>query len=199
MMNNLVARVRSRFLRFSWLDFKVGFRMLARYPGLTLVGTVAIAVAIALGTIYFEAVNKWQNPRLPVRDGDRVVSLRMWDDSAFVPEGRLLHDFALWRAQVTTVENLGAAIVFARNLVTEDRRVEPVRGAEVTASAFRLMGTRPQLGRTLTEQDEQPGEPPVVVLGHTLWKTRFASDPEVVGRAVKLGTVTATVIGVMPE
>ena len=44
-------------LRFSWLDFKVGFRMLARYPGLTLVGTVAIAVAIALGTLYFEALN----------------------------------------------------------------------------------------------------------------------------------------------
>ena len=60
-------------LRFSWLDFKVGFRMLARYPGLTLVGTVAIAIAIALGTIYFEAVNKWQNPRLPIRDADRVI------------------------------------------------------------------------------------------------------------------------------
>ena len=70
-------------LRFSWLDFKVGFRMLARYPGLTLVGTVAIAVAIALGTLYFEAVNKWQNPRLPIRDADRVVSIRNWDVNAF--------------------------------------------------------------------------------------------------------------------
>ena len=53
-------------LGLSWLDFKVGVRMLARYPGLTLVGTVAIAVAIALGSIYFEALNKWQNPRLPI-------------------------------------------------------------------------------------------------------------------------------------
>ena len=186
-------------MKFSWLDFKVGFRMLARYPGLTLVGTVAIAVAIALGTIYFEAVNKYQNPRLPIRDGDRVISIHVWDANAVAPEGRLLHDFATWREQVKTVDHLGAAIVFVRNLATEDGRVEPVRGAEVTASAFGLLETAPLLGRPLTAHDEQPAEPPVVVIGHTLWKTRFASDPGVVGRTVKLGTATATVVGVMPE
>jgi len=188
-----------RHVRFSWLDFKVGFRMLARYPGITLVGTIAIAVAIALGTLYYEAVNKWENPRLPVDDWERVVSIRNWDATESTTDPRLLHDFALWRAQVKTVENLGAAIGFVRNVATPDGRVEPVRGAEVTANAFRLMGTPPLLGRVLTEQDEQPTEPPVVVLGHALWKARFASDPDVVGRTVKLGTVTATIVGVMPE
>jgi predicted permease len=192
MMNRLV-------LRFSSLDFKVGFRMLARYPGLTLVGTVAIAVAIALGSIYFEAVDKYQNPRLPIRDGDRVISIRNWDVSAFAPEGRSLHDFAIWRAQVKKVEHLGAAILFVRNLATEDGRVEPVRGAEISASAFRLLATPPLMGRVLTEQDERPAEPPVVVISHTLWNTRFARDPGVLGRPVKLGTATATIVGVMPE
>ena len=186
-------------LRFSWLDFKVGFRMLARYPGLTLVGTVAIAVAIALGVLYFEAVNKWQNPQLPIRDADRVISIRNWDVNAFTPEGRMLHDFAIWREQVKTVDDLGAAILFVRNLATEDGRVETVQGAEVTANAFRLMETAPLLGRALREQDEHPAEPPVVVIGHTLWKARFASDPQIVGRAVKLGTADATIVGVMPE
>lgn len=186
-------------VRVSWLDFKVGFRMLARYPGLTLVGTVALAVAIALGTVYFEGINKFLNPRLPIRDGDRVVSIRYWDVNASRPEARLLHDFAIWREQVGTVNDLGAAIVFERNLETEDRRVEPVRGAEITASAFRLMGLAPLRGRALTEQDEQPSEPQVVVIGQTLWETRFASDPGVVGRSVRLGTTTATVVGVMPE
>lgn len=185
--------------RFSWLDFKVGFRMLARYPGLTLVGTVALAVAIALGTVYFEGINKFLNARLPIRDGDRAVSIHNWDVNESARESRLLHDFAIWREQVRTVDDLGAAIVFVRNLETEDRRVEPVRGAEVTASAFRLMGTAPLLGRTLTEQDEQPRQPPVVVIGQTLWETRFASDPGVVGRTVRLGTATATIVGVMPD
>ena len=197
MMNRLVARVRSP--RFSRLDFKVGFRMLARYPGLTLVGTVAIAVAIALGSLYFEAVNKWQNPRLPMRDADRVITIRNWDVSAFRVEPRSLYDFATWREQVKTVEHLGAAIQFVRNLATDDGRVEPVRGTEITASAFRLLGTAPLVGRALTEQDERPAEPPVAVISHTLWKTRFDSDPRIVGRAVKLGNASATIVGVMPE
>jgi predicted permease len=204
MVNNEESRAprgmnRLERLGFSWLDFKVGFRMLARYPGLTVIGTVAIAVAIALGTIYFEAVNKFLNPRLPIPGGDRVISVRIWDMSELSPEERSLHDFALWREQMKTVTELGAAIVFVRNLATEDRHVEPVLGAEVTASAFRLMGTAPLLGRAISEQDEQPAEPPVVVISHTLWKTRFSSDPGVVGRTVKLGTVTATIVGVMPE
>ena len=186
-------------MRFSMLDFKVGLRMLARYPGLSLVGTVAIAVAIALGTLYFEAVNKWKNPRLPVRDAGRVVSIRNWNADAFEPEARSLHDFAIWREQVKAIEHLGAAIVFVRNLATEDGRVEPVRGAEMTASAFAMLGTPPMLGRALMEQDERPAEPPVVVIGHSLWSTRFSSDPNVVGRAVRLGTMAATIVGVMPE
>ena len=101
---------RTHQFRFSWLDFKVGLRMLSRYPGLTTVGTVAIAVAIALGTIYFEAVNKFHNPRLPIRDADRVVSILNWDASAIRPEGRSLHDFSVWRAQAKTVDNLGTRI-----------------------------------------------------------------------------------------
>jgi putative ABC transport system permease protein len=189
---------RGRF-GISWLDFKVGFRMLARYPGITAVGTLAIAVAIALGTIYFEAINKWQNPRLPIPDGDRVVSIRNWDANALGTEGRSLYDFTIWREQVRTIENLGAAMTFVRNLATADGRIEPVRGAEITANAFRLMGTTPLLGRTLTEQDEQPAEPPVAVISHRLWTSRLASDPSVVGRTVKLGTATATIVGVMPE
>ena len=182
-----------------WLDFKVGLRMLGRYPGLTLVGTVAIAFAIALGSLYFEALTKWQNPRLPIRDADRVLSLHNWDMKGLRSESRSLHDFSVWRQQVKTIEHLGASVAFVRNLATEDGRVEPVRGAEISASAFRLMETAPLMGRALTERDEQPAEPPVVVLSHSLWKTRFASDPGVLGRTVKLGSGAATIVGVMPE
>ena len=128
-------------LRFSWLDFKVGLRMLIRYPGLTLVATVSMALAIALGSAYFEAVNKLKNPRLPIRDADRVVSILNWKANEFEPDSRSMHDFAIWRDQLKTVDHMGAAIAFVRNLSTEDGRVEAVRGAEITASAFRLMGS----------------------------------------------------------
>ena len=202
MTNRTADSARSNRLdpvRFSWLDFKVGLRMLARYPGLTLVGTLAIAVAIALGAIYFEAVDKWQNPRLPVRDPERIVSLRNWDAKAFRLEGRSMHDFAIWREQVRTVDHLGAAISFVRNLDTQDGVIEPVQGAEISANAFPLLEAKPLLGRTLREQDERPAEPAVIVLGHAVWKSRFDSDPAAVGRTVKLGSTFATIVGVMPE
>jgi putative ABC transport system permease protein len=186
-------------MSFSALDFKIGLRMLARYPGLSIVGMVAVAVAIALGTIYFEAVDKFRNPRLPMAGADRVVSLLNWNAKGVEPDSRLLNDFAAWRKGLTKVTDLGAAITFQRNLETQDRSIEPVYGAEVTASAFSIMGTPPLLGRTLAARDEQVGEPPVVVLGHSLWSRRFDADSQVVGKTVKLGSVTATIVGVMPE
>ena len=186
-------------MRFSWLDFKVGLRLLVRYPGLTIVGALALAVGIALGTVYFEALDKWLNPRLPVRDAGRVVSIVDWDARATGPEPRALSDFASWRSRLKTITDLGAAVMFQRNLMTQDRRVEPVAGAEMTASAFRAMGTVPLLGRVLTAKDEAPGEPLAVVIGEAVWRTRFDGAPDVVGRTVRLGTATATIVGVMPD
>ena len=89
-------------------------------------------------------------------EGDRIVAVRYWDIGKRSLEERSLHDFAMSRTNVKTIEQFGAALVFTRNLVTEDHQVEPVRGAEVTANAFTLMGMPPLVGRTLTARDEQP-------------------------------------------
>jgi predicted permease len=62
-----------------------------------------------------------------------------------------------------------------------------------------MLGTPALLGRTLTSDDESPSAPPVVVISHRLWKSRFDADPAVLGRTVKIGTTTATIVGVMPE
>ena len=185
--------------RFSTLDLKLGLRMLTRYPGITVVSTVAIAVAVGLGAAYFETTDKFLPPRLDVPGGDRIVSIVDWDRQRLDVEPRALHDFATWRTQLESIKDLGAANGFVRNLMTEDGRVEPVRGAEVTANAFRLMGTRPLLGRTLLDRDEQSGEPLVVVIGERVWKTRFERDPGVLGKVVQVGTESATIVGVMPE
>jgi putative ABC transport system permease protein len=185
--------------RSSALDFRLGLRMLRRYPGITAVATVAIAVAVGLGSAYFEGVDKFLNPRLDTPGGERVVSLLNWNVKRSDVESRALHDFAIWRRELKTVENLGASNEFIRNLATEDGRVEPVRGGELTANAFRLMGTAPLLGRALVDRDESPAEPLVAVIGERVWKTRFDSDPAVLGKMVKVGTETATIVGVMPD
>jgi predicted permease len=97
------------------------------------------------------------------------------------------------------VTDLGASRDVSLNLIVGRDVGPPVRAAEVTASAFRIAPVPPLLGRTVMPADERPGAPPVVVIGHDVWRKRFAGDPSVVGRTVQLGGAFATVVGVMPE
>ena len=75
----------------SWLDFKLGFRMLSRYPMLTVVGSLAMAVAIAVGAGTFEVIRRVIDPSLPLPDGDRIVGLNYWHraESGARPASRL--------------------------------------------------------------------------------------------------------------
>ena len=183
----------------SWLDFKLGFRMLVKYPGLTLVGGIAIAFAIATGAGAFEFVTQVVHPTLPLDDGDRIVGLRLWNTTSSSVEARTLHDFVTWREELESVEDLGAFRTLERNLIIEGGRAAPIQVAEISASAFRLARIPPLLGRALVEADERIGAPAVVVIGYDVWQTRFAEAPDVVGRNVRLGSAPATVIGVMPQ
>ena len=73
-------------LRMSWLDFKLGFRMLVRYPGLTLVGGLAMAFAIWIGAGAFELATQIIRPTLPLPAGSGIVAIRNWDVAASRPE-----------------------------------------------------------------------------------------------------------------
>ncbi|MFL5579355.1 MAG: ABC transporter permease [Gemmatimonadaceae bacterium] len=186
-------------LRLSWLDFKLGFRMLVKYPGLTLVGGLTMAFAIGVGAAGFEVVAQIVSPRLPLDEGDRIVALQQWDAHAGRREDRVLHDFARWRAGLRSVTDLGAYRATAHNLIVADGPGEPVEVAEVTPSAFRLTRVPPALGRPLVDGDERPGAPNVVVIGWDVWQSRFAGDSGVLGATVRLGRTPATVVGVMPK
>ena len=181
------------------LDFRLAARILVKYPGLTAVGGLAMAFAVWVGVVVFEMVRVAAFPTLPLPDGDRVVEIRYWNVAENEPESRALHDFLVWRRELRSVSDLGAYRDVVQNLVGDDGSAAPIVAAEVTASAFRIAPSRPLLGRTLALADEQAGAPPVIVLGHELWRTRFAGDSLVVGRSVRLGEAFATVVGVMPE
>jgi hypothetical protein len=111
----------------------------------------------------------------------------------------VLHDFAAWRAELQSVAELGAYRLAQRNLITSDGESLPADVAEISASAFRVAPARPLLGRALADADERPGAPAVAVIGHDVWQGRFGGDPNVVGRAVRIGRTPTTVVGVMPE
>jgi len=184
-------------MRFSWLDLKLGGRMIVKYPVLTIVGGFAMAFAIWVGAGTFEAIRQLVFPVIPLPDADRIVVIQNWDALANEAEPRVLHDFVAWRGAVQSVQDLSAYRTVTRNLMITDGMAEPVSAAEVTASSFRVLRVPPVLGRTLVESDEQAGAPLVAVIGHELWKSRFNGDPRVVGRTVRLNGTPVTVVGVM--
>ena len=183
----------------SWLDIRLGLRMLVKYPGLTLVGGLGMAVAIAISAGSFAFFHSHLYPRLPLDEGDRIVALENWNVEVNNEERRTLHDFVVWREEMRTVRDMGAFRTVGRNLITGEGPPELVQVAEMTAAGFRLARVPPLLGRYLVEEDDRPGSPPVVVIGHDVWRTRFGADRGVVGRQVRLGATVHTVVGVMPE
>jgi len=180
------------------LDTRLGARMLVKHPGLTLVGGLGMAVAIAIAAIFDASVGAANSP-IPIEGGHRIVALEVWNAEINNQEGRFLHEFGRWREEVRTVESLGAYRTFTRNLIVDGGSTEPVIVAEMSASGFGIMGVPPLLGRPLVKGDEAEGAPLVTVLGYELWQSRFGGDPRVVGREVRLGKVVHTVVGVMPR
>ncbi|HKG90801.1 MAG TPA: ABC transporter permease [Gemmatimonadaceae bacterium] len=182
----------------SALDLKLGARMLAKSPGLALVGGLGMAVAVALGTAAYAVVNSYFYPSLPLHEGDRVVALGKFDRRQGSKDEQLLYDFLAWRRELRSVVDLGAFRTIRRNFVSGSGEGDPILLAEMTASGFRVARIPPLLGRTLLDADEQPGAPEVVVIGYDAWQSRFGGDPAVVGREIRLGRDVHTVVGVMP-
>ena len=184
---------------FSWLDFKLGARMLVKYPGLSLISVIALSVAIGLGAGVFDYIQSNLYPRMPFPEGKRIVQLSAWDAEKSSEETRTLHDFVIWRNQLKSVDQLGAYRQYQRNIKSPDGRTEPIRVAEISASMFPVTRVQPMLGRALAETDERPGAPPVAVMSYDVWQKRFNGDRSIIGREIQLGRATATVVGIMPE
>ena len=183
----------------SWLDWKLGARLLLKYPALTIIGGLSLAAAIAIGAVGIEVAGELLYKRLPFPEGGRVVRLETQDTAASRVEPRVLHDFAIWRRSLKMVAELGAARVSERNVLTGEGRLESLRVAEITASAFPLTRVSPLLGRPLQPADEMSGAEPVVVLGYDVWQRQFLHDPAIIGRVVTVGRTARTVVGVMPS
>jgi predicted permease len=192
-----VHREMRGFTFMNWLDIKLGGRMLVKYPGLTLVGGLAMAFAILVGVVIFQFAGLFIYPSLPIANGDRIVALGLQDVAANEEEPKALFDFISWTESLQTVDNLGASRDVSRTLITADGDARPALVAEMSASGFTVADGQPLMGRVLTPADEQPAAPAVAVIGHALWTTRFGSDPNVLGRTVQLGEDHPTIVGVM--
>jgi putative ABC transport system permease protein len=187
------------WLSSSWLDVRLGLRLLARNWGLTLVGGLAMTLAIGIAAIVFAAFDIIMRSPLPLDEGDRVVAIQVWDREAGRRRDTTWQDLERWRASLQSVDDVGAFQTIRRNIIAADGSVELAAVAEISAAGFRIAKVQPLIGRPIADADAAAGAAPVVVIGHDVWQRRFAGAQDVIGRELRLGKDVHTVVGVMPD
>src|SRR5829696_4382336 len=194
----LVYEVRGGgMLETLWQDLRYGARMFLKQPGFTLIAVLTLALGIGANTAIFSVVNAVLLRPLPFAEPERLVWL--WDTQPQLPTAPAsLPDFLDWKGQNQSFEHLAAFQSGNMFLDTGDGMRDTPVGL-VTPETFALFRVSPILGRTFTDEETLPGRFRVAVLGHAMWRSRFGSDPNVLGRTIDVSGAPYTIIGVMPE
>jgi predicted permease len=176
-------------------DIWFAARRLINDRSFTVVAVCALAFAIGVTNTVYTIVNAMVLRGLPVRNPDRIVGLRDSADNIVPVSYRDLEDLR------TATSFAGIAGYSAGSMTLQDAGFSPEAfiGSYVSANAFGLLEVVPILGRDFQLADDRPGAPPVVMLGYTIWTTRYGADTTIVGRTIIVNGRPATVIGVMPE
>lgn len=180
-------------------SLRIALRALRRSPGFTIVAVVTMALAIASTTAVFSVVNAVVLNGLPYGDAGRLRTVyeRNENGEMRVPSFPTFRD---WQTAAASVQQAidGFAFVRGDGMLIGDSPERQI-GAFVTPGFFRLMATRPMLGRVFLPEEEQPGAPRVAVLSYDFFLHRFGGNPAVVGRLVQIDSVPTTIVGVMPR
>ncbi|HTL43275.1 MAG TPA: ABC transporter permease [Vicinamibacterales bacterium] len=177
-------------------DLRYGLRMLRRAPGFTAAAVLTLAIGIGANTAIFSVVDAVLLRPLPYADPDRLVSLGE-RTRAGDPERVGYATFIDWEARSRSFESLAVMRSFQPTLVVNGE-AERLAGVRVTWSYFEMLGVRPALGRTFTQEEDRPDAWHEVVLSDGLWRRRFGGDPTIVGRTVVMNDLPYRVVGVMP-
>ena len=182
-------------------DLRYTVRMLIKRPGFTVVAILALALGIGANTAIFSVVNAVLLRPLPYENPEQLVM--MWETN---PRLKLGYDevsvapanFIDWKNQNSVFQEVAAFWPNTFNLAGAGQP-ERLEGVDVSAGLFSMLGAQPARGRVFEAGEDEPGRNHVVIVSHGLWQRRFASDPDLVGKTIKLNGEEFTVIGIMPE
>ena len=180
-------------------DLKYTWRTLLGSRTFAGVAIFALALGIGASTAVFSVVNAVLLKPLPYPDPGRLVMVY-----AVFPLENLFNlglsepEFLDVQEQSKTFSASSALLATKVNLTGVD---DPERISIVytSGSFFRLLGLKPILGHTYTEEDDQPGRQDVVLLSYEIWQRRFGGDPGIVGKKILLNDQSRTILGVMPK
>jgi putative ABC transport system permease protein len=183
-----------------WFDIRYALRTMMRSPGFAVIAMLTLALGIGANTAIFTVFNGVLLRPLSYPEPDRLVAVQevvpMYARFGNALPVTAWH-FREWRKRSRSFE--GLALAGALNFtLTSGGDPELVNAQRVSASLFPLLGIQAALGRTFTEEEDQPGSDHVVVLSDRLWTRRFHRDPAIVGSKITLGGAPYEVVGVLP-
>ncbi|MFZ1137822.1 MAG: ABC transporter permease [Candidatus Sulfotelmatobacter sp.] len=181
-----------------WQDARYGARMLRKNPGFTAVAVLTLALGIGANTAIFSIVNAVLLRSLPYPDPNQLVL--MFNVPLQQPDALSsisYRDFVLCREQNRVFSEIAGNAFHDLTLTGAD---EPsiVNAAAVTPEIFPLLNAEPLAGRTLLPEDGKQGAAPVAVLNENLWRSRFGSNPTLIGQSITLDKRSFTVVGILP-
>lgn len=181
-----------------WQDARHGARILRKNPGFTAFAVLTLALGIGANTAIFSIVDAALLRSFPYPDPNQLVL--MFDVPLKQPEALSsisYRDFTLCREQNHVFSEIAGQAFHDLTLTGTD---EPsiVNAAAVTPEIFPLLGAKPLAGRTFLPQDGKQGAAPVAVLNENLWRSRFGSNPALIGQSIILDKRSFTVVGILP-
>ncbi|HEY5080147.1 MAG TPA: ABC transporter permease [Opitutaceae bacterium] len=179
-------------------DLQFALRQLIKYPAFTAVAAVTLALGIGVNTTMFSVMNAIVLQASASPDSSRLVCL--FGTSPQLKDRTLSPgDFYDIRRQNTSFSHLAAYQWNNFNLAEPGQPAQRLAGMNVSGDFFTVFGIPPELGRSVSPDQDEAGSGQVAVLSDGFWRSHFAADPGVIGRAVRMDGVQVTIIGVMPS
>jgi putative ABC transport system permease protein len=182
-------------------DLRYATRMMRKAPGFSVVAVLTLALGIGATTAIFSVVDTvvlqplaYRNPKQLVVVHEVIPTLS--NLTPFTPVNAL--HFREWRKVSRAFERMSLVGIVNVNL-TGAGEPDRLLAGRVSSNLFATLGVEPQLGRSFLEEEDQPGRDRVVVLNDALWRRRFAADPAVIGRTIRLDGEPYEVVGVLPS
>ena len=181
-------------------DLRFALRALFKTPGFTAVAILTIAVAIGANTALFSIFNQLVLHPLDLPDAGRIV--RLWTNNVernVVGPVMSVPKYELYRDTQTSFSSIDAASFNSAVLTRAGAEPEQLSSLDVTTGFLPTLGLTLARGRNFTREEDAANGPPVCLLGHDIWKTRFGSRETLVGETIELNGIPTTVVGILPE
>lgn len=187
------------WLRDFLQDVRYAFRSLQKAPVFTLTAVLTIALGIGVNTAVFNVVANVVLDPLPFLEPSRLVHVAETHPN-FPSYQVAAPDFFDWQRLTTSFAGLAAYTFQEMNkaVILGDGAPEPVQMVQASYTLFPLLGVQPLLGRFYTAEEEHE-KAPVVLLSESLWRSKYASDPKMIGRKIRIVDFSVTVIGIVPD